>query len=117
MNLLAVTLLFLSAVAGRVVPEVTSVSPEAMKLKQLISSIPLAEEVLDLISSRYEYETPLGRTFLLMHSSLSEENFSHLKHTLAVKMLEKEQSSYVMVIIIDTFKFYVSMLLIYCGMM
>lgn len=71
---------------------------EEIKFQQLSKAIQGAKDVLNLISQRYEYGTALGRAFMLMQSNLSEEDFNHLKYSLAVKMLAgKEDSSYLMV--------------------
>ena len=67
------------------------------KLKQLTEAIPVVADVLRLISQRYEYDKPVGRMFMLMQSSLSEEHFDHLKYTLAKKVLANERSKYLMV--------------------
>lgn len=73
---------------------------EEVKFQKLTTAaIPMARDVLDLISQRYEYETILGRSFMLMQSNLGKEDYDHLKYSLAMKMLAEEEknSSYLMV--------------------
>jgi len=96
---LAVQVVSFLVVVGTFVVLVPGVelSPAKVKLQELSTAIPLARNILSLISQRYEYDTSLGRAFMLMQSSLSEEDFDHLKYSLAMKMLTKEKSSYLMV--------------------
>lgn len=63
-----------------------------------------AGSVLELISQRYEYQYPpsstpsVGKAFMLMQSNLREDDFNHLKYSLALKMLsEGEMASYKMI--------------------
>jgi hypothetical protein len=75
-----------------------AILPVEAKLQQFEAAVPLARDLLALISQRYEYDTPLGRAFLLMQSNINEQDYEHLKYSLALKMLTNEESTYLMVI-------------------